>query len=227
MKNLTIDTAAAWAGTLTTIQDGDAASEATMDQVVDTIGDRLGALKTAADGKLSLASNTDQTLSGTGDIVLSSGKEIIAGSSSILTLSSNGLSIGQSAINNVNALGQLRINYLGELKLFDGSNFTLQSQVLPDADGTISYSPVSRVPTLTSNRTYTLTFIAVFGSVVRIVRTVTSNHSVTINGGASGTIAVIPANSQGWVECINAGGGTADWRVLEWGGTVTSILASN
>lgn len=226
MKNLTIDTAAAWAGTLTTIQDGDAASEATMDQVVDTIGDRLGALKTAADGKLSLASNTDQTLSGTGDIILSSGKEIIAGSSSILTLSSNGLSIGQSGRLDINALGQLRIQSSGEFVLLQGSRFVLQSQILADADVGITSYPVSRIPALTSNRTYSLP-LGNNGDVLRVVRTVTTNHSVTITGGASGTVAVIPANSQGWVEFINAGNGFADWRVLQWGGTVTSILASN
>ena len=41
-KALSIDTSAAWAGTITTIQDGDPASEATMDVVMDSIGDRLG-----------------------------------------------------------------------------------------------------------------------------------------------------------------------------------------
>lgn len=225
MKNLTIDTAAAWAGTLTTIQDGDAASEATMDQVVDTIGDRLGALKTAADGKLSIASNTDQTLSGTGGIVLSSGKEIIAGSSSILTLSSSGLSIGQFATNNVNALGQLRINSNGSFQLYPGSRFEISSQILPDADANVGSYPVSRVPALTSNRTYSLP-LANPGEVIRIVRTITTNHSVTFTSGGVGTVAVIAANSQGWVEFINASSG-ADWRVLQWGGTVTSILASN
>lgn len=223
MKTLPIDTAAAWAGTLSTIQDGDPASEATMDVVVDAIGDRLGYLKTAGDGKLALASNVSQTLSGTGDITLGTSKVILAGSPTSVSIAGSGITTSNGAIINIDGGGQVRVNNGGILQLVAGSRMILESQILPDADATITMYPVSRVPAITSNRTYTLPAAGV-GEVVRIVRTVITNHSVSINGAA--LIATISSNSQGWIEFINAGAGTSDWKALQWGGSVT-VAAAN
>jgi len=223
MKTLPIDTAAAWAGTLSTIQDGDPASEATMDVVVDAIGDRLGYLKTRADGNLALTSNATQTLGGTGNIALGSSKAIVAGSPTTVSISQTGIAISQGAEVDLDALGVLNVNSAGTLRLLAGSKMLLDSQILPDADATVSLCPVSRVPSLTGNRTYTLPAASV-GEVIRIVRTVITNHSVTING--AGAIATIATNSQGWIEFINAGAGTSDWKALQWGGSVT-VAAAN
>ena len=69
MKSYTIDTAAAWVGTIQTWQDGDVFRETNLDTITDSIADRLGYLKTKADaaGYLAAASQTWtglQTVSG-------------------------------------------------------------------------------------------------------------------------------------------------------------------
>lgn len=61
MKTLPIDTAAAWAATVSTFVDGDVFRESNIDLCVDSIADRIGYLKTTVDGKASVGANNAWT----------------------------------------------------------------------------------------------------------------------------------------------------------------------
>ena len=60
-KSLTIDTAAVWAATITVPTDGDTFQETQTDVYFESVGDRLGYLKTQADGAPSLSGTNTWT----------------------------------------------------------------------------------------------------------------------------------------------------------------------
>ena len=217
MKTTTIDTAAAWAGTIATIQDGDPASEANMDLVSDSIGDRLGYLKTKADGAAYLAAAT-QTFTGAA----------VWDAANAVTIDPDGtygleLSSGADALFNGNVEVAGTAAFQGALSVTTTGTFLRDVQTLADANSSISATYESRVPQITANRSYTLP------------------------GGGSSTLAVISASAAGWVELVRGdgwhlrvvrtrtadaftvtilgtvGSGGAQWRVSAWGGTVTSL----
>lgn len=217
MKTTTIDTAAAWAGTIATIQDGDPASEANMDLVSDSIGDRLGYLKTKADGAAYLAAAA-QTFTGSA----------VWDAANVITIDPDGtygleLSSGADALfsGNVEAVGTVALQ--GAVSITSTGTLLRDIQTLADASAAMSGTYEHRVPQLTANRSYTLP------------------------GGGGSTLAVISASAAGWVELVRGdgwhlrvvrsrtadaftvtilgtvGSGAAQWRVSAWGGTVTSL----
>jgi hypothetical protein len=203
MKTITIDTAAAWVTTIRAIQDGEALSEANISDIMaDDVADRLGYLKTAVDGKATLSGSNNWT--GVNTFTRAGGGYLVA------------------------------VNVIGELTLGDGAGSTSDYKsgllhrefVLPDANG--SHFPIAEtfiVPAITGNRTYTFNSPgANYGRRIRVVRRRTADaYTVTLAGGT--TQAVISASAAGWVD-LEQSSGASDWRVVGWGGTVTSIDAS-
>lgn len=213
-KPLTIDTAAAWAGTITTIQDGDPASEATMDVVMDSVGDRLGYLKATADNSLLLASNAAQTLSGTGTLTIAKSLTV----SGSTTLTSN-LTLNAAA----SITSGWDLNVLSGASIFVQGKLRLDIEILANANVQMGQTYESRVPIVTSPRTYT-TPVGSNGQKKRVARVDnTSNHAITISTGVI-TLGVIAANSQGWLDLVCIGNN--DWFVSAWGGSVSSIYAT-
>jgi hypothetical protein len=203
MKNITIDTAAAWGAAIRAVQDGDTLSEANLSDICqDDVADRLGYLKTTVDGKASLAGTNSWTAPNT------------------FTRAASGYLVA--------------VNVIGEISLGDGGGSTddyksgilHREYVLPDANG--SHFPIAEtfiVPAITGNRTYTFnTPGANYGRRIRVVRRRTADaYTVTLAGGT--TQAVISASAAGWVD-LEQSNGASDWRVVGWGGTVTSIDTS-
>lgn len=222
-KALTIDTAAAWAGTITTIQDGDPASEATMDVVMDSIGDRLGYLKTREANSFPLSSGTTRTVSGVGTVDFSSPVNLNAlttvyGASGLLVNTGSNISISAGAL----------LAHAGLLNLT--GSMAASYALLPDANATITMVFESRVPVLTGNRTYTLPSVAAlpFGVGpryrIRVTKADNANHqALIVEPVALGLLAGLGATNpyQGWVEFVTNALG--EWRVSAWGGSASAI----
>lgn len=216
MKSYTIDTAAAWSGSITTWQDGDVFRETNTDAVTDSIGDRLGYLKTKADGAAYLAA-ASQTFSGVATW---------AGASSGVVVSGDlGLTVGTFDVGGTATFSDVVDFNAGPVTFASAPVFNgglkADYSTLSDADTTIG-TPTKfeyRVPTLTANRSYGL-------------------------DGTANTLAIISASSQGWVELVHSTtkqrvrvvrmrtadaftvtvkGTAGTWRIAAWGGSVTSL----
>ena len=222
-KALTIDTAAAWAGTITTIQDGDPASEATMDLVMDSVADRLGYLKTREANAFPLASATTRTVSGLGTTDFSSAVNLNA-----LTSINGALGLVVNTGSSVSISSGALLAHAGLLNLT--GSMAASYALLPDANATITMVFESRVPVITANRTYTLPSVAAlpFGAGpryrIRITKADNANHqALIVEPVALGLLAALGSTNpyQGWVEFVaNALG---EWRVSAWGGSASAI----
>lgn len=223
-KPLTIDTAATWTGSLTTIQDGDPASEATMDVVVDSIGDHLGYLKTRAENSIpaSLPVAVPYTLSG------------VSGSRVDVTVPFrfySGVDVYSAALT-VQSGAQVLFSGSSSLITSTGSKTTIHGafgadfEILSDANGTLGWAFESRVPTLTAARTYTLpdpasiSFAAGYAR-KRVVKVNSSAFGVNINDPVAGLIGTIDlGDHKGWIDFV-FGPSNNTWRVSAWGGNVS------
>lgn len=218
MKSYTIDTAAAWSGTITTWQDGDVFRETNTDAVADSIADRLGYLKTKADGAAYIAAS--QTFSGLTTWAGASAGVVISGDFGLTTSS---LDVGSAA-----TFADTVAFNAGPITFASAPSFNgglgADYSTLADADSTIG-TPTRfeyRVPQLTASRNYGL-------------------------DSTTNTLAVISASAQGWVELVHSTtkqrvrivrmrtadaftvtikGTAGTWRVAAWGGSVTSLDTS-
>lgn len=224
-KPLTIDTAATWTGSLTTIQDGDPASEATMDIVVDSIGDHLGYLKTRAENSIpaSLSVGVPYTVSGVAGAILDFTVPI-RWYSGLTLYNSAGLSVQSGS----------QISFSGSSSLITGAGskttihgaFGADFEILSDADETLGWAFESRVPTLTAARTYTLPDPASisFGAGYarkRVVKVNSSAFATNINDPVAGLIGQIDGGDhKGWIDFV-FGPSNNTWRVSAWGGNIS------
>ncbi|MBK6515812.1 MAG: hypothetical protein IPG04_17355 [Polyangiaceae bacterium] len=199
MKNVTINTAAAWAGTFRSYQDGDIFRESNIDLSAGDLADRLGYLKATVDAKPDLDDanvwTEPQTIDGS----------VWRGSPTC------------------GPAGHRRALRVAERR---------RQQRRPDREHALGDSSSSHYPTddtfvvpqLTGNRVYTFNTVPVgnAGRRIRIARRRTADaFTVTIASG-TGTLAIISASNAGWVDIEQSSAG-GDWRVVAWGGTVTSI----
>lgn len=216
MKSYTIDTAAAWSGSITTWQDGDVFRETNTDAVTDSIADRLGYLKTKADGAAYLAA-ASQTFSGLATWSGASAGLVVSGDFGLTT---GLLTVGGQAIfSDEVQFNAGPVTFSSAPELNGGIKADYAS--LADADSTIG-TPAKfeyRVPTLTANRAYGL-------------------------DSTTNILAIISASAQGWVELVHSTtkqrvrivrmrtsdaftvtvrGTAGTWRVSAWGGSVTSL----
>lgn len=223
-KLLTIDTAAPWAGTVTTITNGDPASEATIDAVMDSIADRLGYLKTRAEDSLRLVSGSAQALTGAGSIDFSRPLNLnalvaINGALGMVVNSGSGASFAAGALLAVDGL----LNLTGAL--------AAEYQVLPDANASLSMAYFEhRVPALTAARIYTLPNVASlpFGAGPRYRLRVSkldisTNHQANIIDPIGVNMITLGAgpDRRGWAEFVTSA--TGEWRVSAWGGDTSSF----
>lgn len=207
MKTITINTAAAWVGTLSSWQDGDVFRETNTDTVYTAIANRLGYLKTTVDGKASVSSGNTWA-----------GSQIIAPTASAWPSPPFGLSVYRSIrfANNETATAEAAVAGIEwrTVRLNGGADETKS----PSAE-------IFLVPTTTGNRIYR--FNAPSGGMhfrFRVVRPRTADaHTVTIqNSAGSKTYAVISASSRGTVE-LTYDSTLGDYIVTAVDGTVTSI----
>lgn len=83
-KTLAINPAATWAATVTTIQNGDPATEATMDAVMTSVANRLGAIYTLADTAIHTTDN--ESMQSGSSITFASGSTLTAAAGSTVVL---------------------------------------------------------------------------------------------------------------------------------------------
>ncbi len=203
MKNVTINTAAAWAGTFRSYQDGDIFRESNIDLSAGDLADRLGYLKATVDAKPDLDDanvwTEPQTIDGS----------VFSGSAYL---------VAQHVIGEVT---------FAESPDVDAYHSGVLHRELVLGDSSSSHYPTDDtfvVPQLTGNRVYTFNTVPVgnAGRRIRIARRRTADaFTVTIASG-TGTLAIISASNAGWVDIEQSSAG-GDWRVVAWGGTVTSI----
>lgn len=203
MKNVTINTAAAWAGTFRSYQDGDIFRESNIDLSAGDLADRFGYLKTAVDAKPDLSDTN--TWTGRQTIDLSAG----GGGSPYLTA--------------LQVIGEMYFS----TNVSHNANSGLLMREYALADSSTSLYPVAEtfiVPQLTGNRVYTFNVAPAgnFGRRIRIVRRRTADAFTATIASGTGTLAIISASNAGWVDIEQSSAG-GDWRVVAWGGTVTSI----
>lgn len=214
-KTLTIDTAAAWAASITAPQDGDVNSEAGLwDAVMDSIGDRLGYLKATVDNSLRL-SGPLQAVSGTVEF-------------------ENSVSFGSDVFLN----GTVEIQNLGGSFTVDcDASFNGQLSFGTTAGAGPRYRTVSISATSTISDGYDFVNVGAIaanitltiptgedGQKIRISRKRTGDaFTVTLNRPDAHTMGVISASSAGWLEVCRQG---SEWLLVGWGGTVTSLTTT-
>mgnify|MGYP000031138403 CR=1 FL=1 len=211
MKSYTIDTAAAWVGTIQTWQDGDVFRESNLDLMADSIADRLGYLKTKADGAAYLAA-ASQTFTGLQTISGVAGGVNITGDV--------GLSVTQTAsfLSDIDVTGTAICNVVAAQ-----TELRLPIATLPDANATISCFGRNRVPQLTANRSYTLPGGGVATLAVISVSAAGWVEFQDSNGNCLRVTRSRTADAFTVTILGTAGSGANQWRVTAWGGTVTSL----
>jgi hypothetical protein len=209
MKTATIDTAALWAGTISTFQDGDIFRETNIDTMVDSIGDRLGYLKAKADAAAYVAA--DNTFTGNNTFTTASGgDDLTVGGDGELIVNVGATMNGAMAIASAAFTGRIEID----------AEFNPGSNVLADAAATCSAVLFQRVPTLTANRVYTLP-AGSDGDLAVLTRSGTEAFTATLQDPTgSTTVGVISSGASGWIAAQKRG---SNWVAVMWGGTVASI----
>lgn len=223
MKSVTIPTgvATAWSGTFRSFVDGDIFRESNIDLNAGDIAERLAYLKDKADaaaylaadqtftGSCTFAGGATKTFSVTGDNAASFAGVTV--SSSFTTQAGSSVSIVADDCEIASPL--LLSSALG-----------VATGDLADAAATIgAAATIYRVPTLTANRIYTLPSAAVNNHTVLVVRMRTADaFTVTVQTSGATTMGVISASAAGWILCHYKTSAAA-WRVVAWGGTVTSL----
>ncbi len=209
MKTATIDTAALWAGTISTFQDGDIFRETNIDTMIDSIGDRLGYLKAKADAAAYVAA--DNTFTGNNTFTTASGgDDLTVGGDGELIVNVGATMNGAMAIASAAFTGRIEID----------AEFNPGSNVLADAAATCSAVLFQRVPTLTANRVYTLP-AGSDGDLAVLTRSGTEAFTATLQDPTgSTTVGVISSGASGWIAAQKRG---SNWVAVMWGGTVASI----
>jgi hypothetical protein len=215
MKNVTINTAAAWAASFRSFQDGDIFRESNIDLNAGDLADRLGYLKATVDNAMLLTGN--QTAAGnktfSGATTMSGGLDITGGD---LNFSGAGSVTIDRPIEINEALTQNGFAQLLAQVQF-GMDFPADSNATFAAGKTMH-----RLPALTGNRVYTLPS-GTSGQIKIITRGATTGaFTATINDG-SRTLAVIPASTQGWIVVVCQGGTV--WNNVLWSSALTSVLS--
>lgn len=221
MKTYTMDTAAAWVATIDTFQDGDVFRETNIDTMVESIGDRLGYLKTAADAAVEV-----------GDTPTWTGLHTWAGAAAgIVITGDEGLTTGTLTCDGTSTLANLVASDAAEFQstidLATGNSVILWREGFgSDAAQSVSTtSDVVWVPQITANRIYTLSDVAAGkqGARIRIVRNRTADaFTLTVSRSDATVLGVISASNAGWIECMWTDF-QEHWVVCGWGGTVTSL----
>lgn len=227
MKSLVINLLAGWVGTVRSFIDGDIFRETNIDLSMGDVADRLGYLKTKADGSVQLATANaitgNNTHAGTETF---NGQATFNSTSSFNDDASFNSSVDVSATLNSNTLAQFQ----GELRLvgaFANLNGVVRfvPETLANADSVIGANTFfARVPQITVNRIYTLPAAIGDGQIVVLSRVRTADaFSVTLNTPAAVTVGVIPASQAGWLVAEYQGG---VWKALLFSSNITSILAT-
>ena len=211
MKSITINVAAAWAGTLTVWQDGDILRETNTDTVYTAIANRLGYLKAQSDTFVAV-DDDPVTWTGTHTFATTTIDElhVLSGGTLVGTWSNVG-SMTFASTKNVTFVGE-GAGVLGRRS--EGSDAATTFTTAAD---------VVSVPTLTANRVYTARStgpVPSFGAQVRVVRARTADaFSLEIRREDATSLATISASAAGWVDLFF----TTKWIVVGYGGTVTGI----
>lgn len=192
MKNYTINTAAAWVATLSTWQDGDVFRETNTDTVTVSIGNHLGYLKTAVDGKPDLTSNNTWVGNQEFDGDVTCGGDFTAG-----TVDCSGVSCS------------------GAVSFSGTADAGVERRILmgSDAAATIiaGYDQI-RIPILTANRVYTLSESAPVprtGAKLEIIRNANSDaFTLTVHRAGGTTIGIFPASAANHM--------TVTWSGSKW-----------
>ncbi len=207
MKSLAINLAAIWAATLETFQDGNVFRESNIDLQMLSIGDRLGYLKTAVDGKASLSTNNTwtgvQTFKPSGG-----GGQVAATFWRSLQFVTRGTDAVESLIAGV----------VNRIERFNGAaneTVTIASEYL-------------LIPTTTGNRQYSLNppSPSLNGRVIRITRPRTGDaHTCEILDVLAGTtLCIFPASQTGWVDLMFDGASASgSWVVVARSVNLTSV----
>lgn len=217
MKTTAIDTAAVWGANLSTWQNGDTFNEANADTVVDTIGDRLGYLKTALDAK-----------AGTGTAnTFTEAQEI----DDALTVNGDAFFLGAVETGAIVTSGSVTVNGALEFDASSSDGVVTRYMTGSDAAATITaaYDEV-RVPTLTANRIWTVEDDPAprDGARIRFYRasnldayTLTIRRETAVSGVT--TLGVLNASAVTWLEiCFQSG----RWVVSGWSNDVSSIAST-
>lgn len=213
-KSLTIDTAASWAGTITVPTDGDTFQETQTDAYFDSIGDRLGYLKTAVDGTVTLGGTNTWT-----------GPNTFSG---VVDFLDDVSLAGSTEANSLLCSGVVQIGPAGSFTSQCVLNFSTSSTsgvafrgYTANTTSTLSanYDTCS-VGTIAGN--ITLTLPAGFaGQRYRVNRNRTTDaFTVTVNNPSAVAMGTISANAAGWLEFERIG---ANWILIGYGGTVASL----
>ncbi len=192
MKNVTINTAAAWAGTFRSYQDGDIFRESNIDLSAGDLADRLGYLKATVDGKPGLADNNTWTGTQTFNNVVTFTGTVQQTGNPDFQLSGSPLEIG-------NIVCDGDISFPAD----DDSGVSRRIVTGSDANATIDAAADEiRVPTLTANRTWTFNAVGPRpGALVRIIRNSNLDaFTLTVKRGDGTTIAVFAASTATFAE---------------------------
>lgn len=213
MKNVTINTAAAWSGTFRSYQDGDIFRESNIDLQAGDLADRLGYLKAQVDGAATEAGNN--TFTGVNAFNLDAGDLTITGASDLVITS--GFQVNAASAFNA----PVTCNDIIEV----AAGIGLAHETLADAADTIAATTThARVPALTASRIYTLPAAAgcAPGHTVILERVRTADAFTATLQDPTGptTLGVISASNAGWIMAVLRG---SSWRLGAWGGTVTSL----
>lgn len=225
MKTLPIaDTA--WTPTVTTIQNGDGASESIMDTIFGVVAARLGYVKARLDDKSAIAG--DNVMTGDNEFVtdFAGGKGFkVSGDDNALftvgvvlsqfltvagTVVVNGATLGLSAATDLAIAGTIQL-------------MSAAQETLADAPATITKTLVT-VPQITASRVYTLP--AVGGSTGRLCffRRPRSADAFTvqlIRPSDSASLGTLAVSKPGWMLAAIVGG---DWKAVFWGTDWTGVM---
>lgn len=191
-KTLAINPAATWATTVTTIQNGDPATEATMDAVMASVADRLGAVHTLANAAIHTTDN--ETMQSGSSITFASGAGLLANAGSNVGL--NGVvQIGGTATF-TQAAKQVRVSSPGT----EAGKITQRALVAGDANATASTD-------------YDYVEIDVAGATQRVVTLRVTSSPIPTRGDT--VIVRKGGNGAGGGEIVNEGSAT---YICRWNG---------
>ena len=215
MKSVTIPTgvATAWSGTFRSFVDGDIFRESNIDLNAGDIAERLAYLKDRAD--IAVTTTGTQTITGIKTFNTDAGPLTITGVDDFAC----------AATATFGAAVAFNAEVAANDNLLAAAAFGISTETLADAAAALSAAAVvHRVPTLTANRVYTLpATVTAEGQLMFIVRNRTADaFTVTLQTSGATTIGVISASSAGWILVRGTTSGNT-WRLVAWGGTVTSL----
>ena len=217
MKNVTINTAAAWVTTVRTFQDGDVFRESNIDLAAGDVADRLGYLKNALDAKAGLAADNTFTGANTFDDSINVDGDVIA---------SGALEGGNATLTGALAVG-------ADLSFSSSSSAGVKSRYMTGAVAadtiTAAYDHV-RVPTLTASRVWTVEDDPAprDGATIEFYRPGSDAFTLTIRretalGGVT-TLGVLNSAAPGtWLKILFKSG---HWVVAGQSSDVSSLAAT-